>query len=837
MDSEDHDPVEMMVKLAGGMTPDRRGRFLEAACGGDAGLRAEVEARLTAAREAQNAGQPATVIEGADAGAGQASPEAVESIALDALSAAPDPGECRGEDQADLVESPPIDVYGDQERLGVLARLRLFQQACRSVHAAHQHAIIYGDLALRDIRVGPDGIPRVAAGGREQQAAGQDVDLDRTSPEQVLGEPVTTLTDVYALGVVLYRLLTGRSPYQVSGSDPAEIAQAISEQAPERPSAAAFRAGPDGLDRTLPGTMPKALERFLSGDLDLIVLKALQKEPERRYASAEEFADDIDRFLEGRPVRAHRGGRFYRAGKFVGRHPVAVAVAILSLTGLSLGLIATRVSLVRASRERDRAEAGFRTALTAINGLSSRVLEGHHFENPGLEPARRALLERFLGYYEDLLEKHGHDSALAEEAADAQTKVARAARLIGLPDKAAVQYERATARWEEIARRHPEEHRHADRLITTLIELGELLSTIEGRGEEALQHFERARELIERGDATRSKSATRRRELTRALAGIADIEQRRDRPDQAVTSLRRAIETLGGLVSEDVATTDDQAALASAHVALGHLLAARDGMFDQAVAALTKGIDRRRTITQEHPERVDQMHRLAADLAARASLRRAAGQLDLAVEDGGHALEILESLDRRFPDHVPYQRGLYLAYDMMSHLRNQQGESAAALAQAERARGVLERLAAAHPSETLFRIDLARGHDFIGRLLRIRGKFAEAFRSFQRAVDVLEGVRGLDPAGGYQLAISLASCASLVGAGPESAPPDDESRLTPADRRRRELYGKRAVEVLGRAMAGGFGNLPLYETDRDLDPLRNRADFQKLLKETSEKEI
>jgi tetratricopeptide (TPR) repeat protein len=837
MDSEDHDPVEMIVKLAGGMTPERRGRFIESACGGDAELRAAVEARLTAAAGSASTEQAATTTEPTVAETGDSTPELVESIALDAVSALPDSGEVEVEAAggADLGEGSPIDAYCDQGRLDPRARLRLFQQVCRSVHAAHQRGMIHGGLGLHDIRVGADGTPRVIAGSREARGAEQRGGPDDMSPEQVLGEPVTTATDVYALGVVLYRLLTGRYPYHVSSSDPAEVARAVSEQAPERPSVAVFRPGPEGSNQTLLGTEPKTLERFLSGDLDLIVLKALQKDPERRYASVEQFVDDIDRFLEGRPVRAHRGGRLYRASKLVGRHPAAVVIGALTLAALSLGLIAARVSLARAARERDRAETEFRTALAAIDDLSSRVIDGHSFDTPGLEAARTPLLERALRYYGDFLERRGHEAALAEEAAEAQAKVARATRLIGLPEEAVVQYEQAVARREELVNRHPEAARQMDRLIGTLTELGELLASIQGREEEALRQFGRARELIERGDAARRASAARRRELARVLAGIAGIEQRRDRPDQAQASLRRAIELFGGLASESSATTDDQAALASAQVVLGNLLAAREGMFGQAVAAFTRGIDLRREITREHPERVDQVHRLAVDLAALASLRRAAGQLDLAIEEGGRALELLEQLDRRFPDHVPYQTGLYLACDMMSRLRNQQGEASAAQAQAERARAVLERLVAAHPKETGFQLDLARSHDFIGRLLRRQGKFAEAFRSFRRAVGVLEGVPGLDPAGSYQLAISLASCVALVGAGPDAAPPDDESQLTPADRRRRELYGKRAVEVLGRAIAGGFGNLPLYETDRDLDPLRGRADFQKLLKELAAK--
>jgi hypothetical protein len=176
---------------------------------------------------------------------------------------------------------------------------------------------------------------------------------------------------------------------------------------------------------------------------------------------------------------------------------------------------------------------------------------------------------------------------------------------------------------------------------------------------------------------------------------------------------------------------------------------------------------------------------------------------------------------------------LYLTYDMMSRLRNQQGESAAALELAEQARRVIERLVAQHPREPGFKLDLSRCHDFIGRLLRHQGKFDEAFRSFQRGVDVLESLPNLDPAGSYQLAISLASCVSLIGAGPDAGPPDDESKLSAADRLRRQLYGKRAVTALSRACSGGFANLQVCQTDSDLDPLRDRPDFQKLLKDLS----
>jgi tetratricopeptide (TPR) repeat protein len=261
----------------------------------------------------------------------------------------------------------------------------------------------------------------------------------------------------------------------------------------------------------------------------------------------------------------------------------------------------------------------------------------------------------------------------------------------------------------------------------------------------------------------------------------------------------------------------------------------RQETLDQAVTLLSKGIDLRQTITREHPERVDQVYQLALDLADLASLHQTTGRLEAAGQAGRRAVDLFAQLVRRFPDYAPYETSLYLACDMMSHLSNQQGESAPALEFSEQARGVLERLTAQHPKEPGFRNDLSRCHDFIGRLLRHKGRYPEAFHSFQRAVDVLESQPALDARGSYQLAISLAACVSLIGSGPGVAPPDDESKLSPADRIRRQIYGKRAVSALGSAIAGGFADLSICRTDSDLDPLRDRADFEKLLHDLADK--
>ena len=404
MDAASDDPIEMIATLARGMMAERRGRFLDAACGGDANLRAEVEARLGDA--SKNDG---TVEQPSGALADQvANPEldSIESIALEALSEVPGPPESQpAESKIDAPEDPSIGAYCDQKQLDTFARLRLFQKVCRAIDQGHRRGLIHGGLTPKHIRVFPDGSLQVIPREPSYQPAEGVFKPGYVNPEQVLGEPVTTATDVYQLGVLLYELLTGRGPYRFRSQDPDEICNAISEQSPERPSLTVIQ--PD----ILPGlaaniaearrTSPAKLQRLLAGDLELIVLQALHKEPERRYATAEQFAEDIDRFLQLRPVRAHRDSRFYRAGKFIRRHPVATALGLFMATALTAGLIGSAIGLSRAHRERDRAETSFQIARNAVDELFARIDEQRQFEALGLQPVRATLLENLLRYYEE----------------------------------------------------------------------------------------------------------------------------------------------------------------------------------------------------------------------------------------------------------------------------------------------------------------------------------------------------------------------------------------------------------------------------------------------------
>jgi eukaryotic-like serine/threonine-protein kinase len=271
----------------------------------------------------------------------------------------------------EFVEGVPLEEHCDAARLSVEARLSLFRTVCGAVEEAHRNLIVHRDIKPANILVDGQGAVKLLDFGiAKLLAEGEDGTVAPTralgyatpafaSPEQLAGRPITTATDVYALGVLLHRLLTGCHPYDLSGVTGPEVAQVVEEVAPDAPSAAAAKAA-----TTPAGTPePARLSRVLSGDLDQIVLKALRKEPERRYASVADLSEDVARYLDGRPVAARPDTLAYRTGRFVRRHRAAVALTALVVLGLVGGLLAyarqARVARAQASRaetERARAE-------------------------------------------------------------------------------------------------------------------------------------------------------------------------------------------------------------------------------------------------------------------------------------------------------------------------------------------------------------------------------------------------------------------------------------------------------------------------------------------------
>jgi eukaryotic-like serine/threonine-protein kinase len=269
----------------------------------------------------------------------------------------------------EYVEGVRIDEYCDTHRLSITERLPLFRAVCLAVHYAHETLVIHRDLKPSNILINKGGVVRLLDFGIAKVLNPQwspDTTLTRTdwrpmtpeyaSPEQLRGAPVTKTTDIYSLGVLLYELLAGHRPYQVRHDSVLEVERHRHSEEPEKPSVAVGRIDEnkshDGGTRTVitPQSVAEArairleeLPRCLRGDLDTIVMKAISTEPERRYASADEFSKDIERHLSGLPIKARKPTLLYRGGKFVHRHTESLATAILILAVTAgLGVWATR---------------------------------------------------------------------------------------------------------------------------------------------------------------------------------------------------------------------------------------------------------------------------------------------------------------------------------------------------------------------------------------------------------------------------------------------------------------------------------------------------------------
>jgi len=278
----------------------------------------------------------------------------------------------------EYVDGERLDSYCDARRLTIPGRLELFRKICAAVSYAHQHLVIHRDLKPANIRVTREGEPKLLDFGiaklledGSSAALEQTMTLtsaltpDYASPEQLRGEAMTTATDVYSLGVVLFELLTGQKPYRTKNRSIGEISRAITDQEPTNPSTAVARSQRSDV----------VSQKQLRGDLDNIILTAIRKEAERRYSSVNQFAEDIRRHLEGLPIVARKDAVGYRAGKFIGRNRIAVAAAVLVVLTIVTGLIVALGQARKARAQRDVAQR-INTFLQEMLGAAAPEVKG-----------------------------------------------------------------------------------------------------------------------------------------------------------------------------------------------------------------------------------------------------------------------------------------------------------------------------------------------------------------------------------------------------------------------------------------------------------------------------
>lgn len=400
----------------------------------------------------------------------------------------------------ELVDGEPLDRYCEQRSLSVRERLRLFLDVCSAVGYAHQRLVVHRDLKPGNILVTADGavklldfgIAKLLQPGVGEADAAPTVTFMQmltprfASPEQILGRPITTASDVYSLGVLLYLLLTGNSPYRTSLEATRDAIREVCETEPPPPSAVAGR-----LDR----------------DLDDITLRALRKEPQSRYLSVDQFAEDIRRHLSGLPVVA-RGDQFaYRAGKFMRRHKLELAAAGLVAVALVGGIVTSvrqariaQEQTVLAEQQRARAERHFASVRKLADVFMFEVHDAIE-DLPGSTDARRLLVSTALEYLSTLSKEAGQDRGLQQELAAAYYQVAtiqgRAySSNTGRPREAMESYGKAIALLEPIVAADPSNTKARTLLARSSMQQSRLL-LLRGESAKAVAASQRAITILE----------------------------------------------------------------------------------------------------------------------------------------------------------------------------------------------------------------------------------------------------------------------------------------------------------------------------------------------------
>jgi len=640
----------------------------------------------------------------------------------------------------ELIEGQRLDEYCDTQKLATNARLGLFLQVCSAVQYAHQRLIIHRDIKPGNILVNAEAVPKLLDFGiakiLESNEVGnqpeQTISLVRlltpeyASPEQVKGEPITTASDIYSLGVVLYELLTGRTPYNVPTHTPHEISRAICEAEPEKPSTAVRRkqiAAGDGegkqtADSAVSGireASPEKLSKLLSGDLDNIVLMALRKDPQRRYASVEQFAQDIQRHLEHLPVTARQDTFGYRTSKFVTRHKVGVAaaafvtVSLLSATGITM----RQARIARA--ERARAERRFNDVRKLANSLMFEVHDSIR-DLPGATAARKLIIQRAQEYLDSLAQESKSDPALLRELAAAYSRLASV---------------QGNARDANV-----------------------------GDTPKALQNYRKAAELLESDTLLEPASREARLQLAQTYINLGMSRGQAGDKGGNKEATQKALGILESLAASNPDDQETQTALGEAYARTGFNFGAED--VTQSLNYHEKALGICQRLAKLNPKNELYQTQLSFSHKRVAAVRAGQNQLAAALDHERIALAIDERQLALHPESVQTRFNVTFTYSDTGYILAKQKDFDPALNYYRKAREIRAALAAVDPQDIRAKEWLSSTHNYIGWVLQQKADFAGALDSYKKGLALREMLSEKDPAN-EPLRFKVAQSESNIG--------------------------------------------------------------------------
>ncbi len=644
----------------------------------------------------------------------------------------------------DYVDGTHIDRYCDTHKLGVEERLKLFLEVCGAVHYAHQSLIVHCDLKPSNILVTGDGVPMLLDFGiaklLDPVSMGFATNVAQTrqraftpryaSPEQLSGQPVTTAADVYALGVILYELLTGLSPYAAADlASPAAWIKSVCEDDVAAPST------------TIPINTPERDSRFLRGDLDAIALKALRKNPGDRYASVDQMAEDIRRHLTGQPVLARNNTAAYVMRKFLARHKIGVAAAAVVLIAVLAGVASTLWEARIAARRFDDVRNLAHTFLFDIHDSIQNL--------PGSTAARAMIAQTGTAYLDRLARDARGDSSLQLELAEGYLKIGdvegnQFSPNLGDTSKALESYRKALPIAEAAAAANRKDM-HARRVLAQAhLDLASALP-FTGNTPEALEHARKSellyREVFASAPGNQESSADLRRAYETEgdiLGGARDVNLQRDK--EAGDAYREALL----LIPQQGPSGPEGSRDGTARISLEIKLADMDDRAGRAADALKhyQGLlGPAEEMARDDPNNIRTKGMVVVLLNRIASTQTELQQNAAAMENYRRAIEIDESILAADPNNDKARSGLTVANkNLGDHYFYVAGDIPQALRCYRRVAELLETQARADPGNLVAQLHLSEIRTEIASCLLKTGQVAEARRETRPGLEIAKGV-------------------------------------------------------------------------------------------------
>lgn len=698
----------------------------------------------------------------------------------------------------EYVEGDSITDYARRHRLDLRARLDLFRQVCAAVAYAHRHLIVHRDLKPSNILITEDGTPKLLDFGIAKIISQKDVKETRThsmaytpeysSPEQLHGGKLTTATDIYSLGVILYELLTGLRPFQSCEESLGKLMAAVTGTEPARPSSAVSDHSPEG---TLKSKIHSS--RLLKGDLDNVVLKAIKRESDRRYNSVEQFSEDLRRYLAGLPVTARADTLVYRTGKFINRNPLVFLAAMIAIVSLIGGIIAVGYQVRVANAERAKAERRFNDVRQLANSFMFEINE--EIDKSPIK-ARELLVQRALEYLDKLSAEAADDASLQSELATAYEKIGNVQSELFKPSSgktadALVSHSKSLQIREKLYASNRANAGFGIDVVKSRLSIGDIYS-MSGKLAEAKDSYREAVQLGENLSALAPDNVDAKYNLFRAYARLGQAVMRsgslsqasasyekasliiqslldgnptetkfqrgfsiiknyigylkieKGDPADSVADFRVAMSVMERLAADDPANMKSRSDVAVSHLWLGFALR-EDNAIAESLHEMRAALEMQKAIFASDVANFGEQNSLGDVYLEYGRTLAKSGQLEAAIGSYENAIENYRTVWRQDNGNISAERQIAVSRRHLADALRQKGDAKAALKLFEQTVEDFSELTADDPSNNEWQYDRAVCYLKIGEILSAGGEKSKAAENFKKAMVILEHLTTRSP--------------------------------------------------------------------------------------------